>query len=219
MNDGRAMSREIALENLVTARDVLAAKGVPLFFVFGTLLGAMREHDFIAHDDDMDVCVYERDKAVFFDSMPELEAQGWKYLKQSDETRRFSFARKGIQMDVFFALEVKKFGFIRKWDLDTRIQLPARRLDTLESIDFLGERFNVPADPYKVIRHLYGKTWNIPITNRPPRQGLKRKLRNLRDHPEKTFFYIERFLKKRIEWSAKIKAARRDQKVLEKGQR
>ncbi len=210
MNERTPTSRKTALENMVIARDVLARRGIAMFLSYGTLLGALRERDFIPHDDDVDVHIFERDKEAFLAAFPELESRGLKLLKQAAATRRYAFVRGGEQIDFFLARETRKGGRRRAWDLEGRVSIPARHLDQLESIDFLGENFSVPSDPYRVLRILYGRTWNVPIANRPSRVGFGVRFRNLVTHPEKAFFYLHRFITKHLQWRALAKRARRD---------
>ena len=53
----RLMSREAALQVLIDVTDVLDEYGCTNWLSDGTLLGAIRENDFIAHDYDIDVGV------------------------------------------------------------------------------------------------------------------------------------------------------------------
>ncbi|OHD13303.1 MAG: hypothetical protein A2Z96_03120 [Spirochaetes bacterium GWB1_48_6] len=194
------INREIALKNLTIARDILGAKGIPMFLHFGTLLGALREKDFIAHDDDTDVGVYGSDKKAIQALIPALKAAGFEIVYTRDE-RLYKFKRQGEDLDFFFAYE-KKNLFGRRWDLEGRASIPARHLDTLDETEFLGERFKVPHDPYAVVRNLYGRTWNVPIAHFPSRVDWRQRLAKLRNNPGKFFFYIRRFLTDRSKKAA-----------------
>lgn len=197
------------LANMVILRDVLEARGIPVFLNFGTLLGALREKGFIPHDDDADMEIYERDEKTFLLCFPKLEERGLAFAERIEAMRLYSFVRGGEQVDVFVARERR--GLMgRRWDLEGRASVPARHLDTLEEIDFLGQRFKVPADPYGLVRNLYGSTWNVPIANRPSRIGWGARMRKLRANPGKAFFYAKRFATKRISWLAKAAAKGRD---------
>jgi lipopolysaccharide cholinephosphotransferase len=209
----RSMSRATALENMVIARDVLEQRGIPVFLTFGTLLGAVREHDFIPHDEDVDMHIFEKDEQAFRDAFPALEAHGLKLRKRVAETRRYTFARGGEDVDFFLAREVSTRNGGRAWDLEGRMTLPSRHLDTLESIEFLGQRFSVPSDPLGVVRILYGKTWNVPIAHRPSQVGFKARYRKLVAHPEKALFYLHRFITMRLRWGNLARRVRREQKT------
>lgn len=204
------LDRDICLENMVLARDVLAHHGVVPFLHYGTLLGAMRERDFIPHDDDVDMGLFGRDKEAFLRAFPDLEAAGFTvgyirddgYAKTSsvaDESRNYrmyKLKRKGQEIDFFFAFE-RRYALIRRWDIDGRVTVPARFLDSLAEEDFLGQRFSVPRDPTGFLRNLYGKTWNVPIRNTTSRIGWLTRLRKVTS-VGKLAFYARRYLGERL---------------------
>ena len=51
----KRINKEISRRNLALFYDILAEAGVRVFLAYGTMLGAAREHDFIAHDEDIDL--------------------------------------------------------------------------------------------------------------------------------------------------------------------
>lgn len=204
------IDREISLENMILARDILRSFGLEPFLHYGTALGAVREKDFIPHDDDVDFGLYGRDKETFLRAFPELVANGFKvwyirdddYSTSSDLTdtshnfRMYKLKRKEQEIDFFLAYEVQNF-FGRKWDIDGRVTIPARFLDTLDTIDFLGESFSCPHDTVGFLRNMYGKTWNVPIRNTTSRIGWTTRLKKLKN-PFKIFFYARRFLTEKL---------------------
>ena len=203
--------RKAALENMVIARDVLAARNVQMVLAFGTLLGALREKGFIPRDDDVDVQIFETAEEAFVRAFPDLEARGLKFLEKIDSPRVYSFVRKGEQID-FFVARKKKYGIWRTgWDLDGREVIPFRHLRSLERLDFLGEEFSVPSDPYGVVRNLYGRTWNVPIAGRPARVSNLIRLKKVIADPGKVFFYVHRFVTRRLKWASFARQARRGQ--------
>ena len=59
--------RTEAVELLQRFTEALNAEGIDYWLEFGTLLGYYREHDFIAHDDDLDFGAYLTDAAKVAD--------------------------------------------------------------------------------------------------------------------------------------------------------
>ena len=49
----KPLNKEIANENLKLLKEVCDRNGLHFLLFFGTLLGAVREHDFIKHDEDV----------------------------------------------------------------------------------------------------------------------------------------------------------------------
>ena len=185
------MNKQIALENLLIIRDLFAERGIPMFLTFGTLLGAFREKDFIAHDDDVDLGVFARDRDVILALMPELENRGFRILSTRGN-RVYKLKRRAIQVDIFF-VATKWTLRGRRWDLEGKATIAARYLDRLEEIEFLGHRFPVPHDPLGVVRSLYGRTWNVPIPDSTSRQDWSRRIKMVFRNPGKVFFYARRF--------------------------
>ena len=68
--------KEIAAEFLSILKEVFDKHSIMFFLNCGTLLGAYREHDFIAHDFDMDLGIFEKDLDTFYQLIPELDQRG-----------------------------------------------------------------------------------------------------------------------------------------------
>ena len=198
--------------NLIDTRDLLEGAGILMFLHWGTLLGAVREKDFIAHDDDIDVGFYFADVDRFLALKPGFEARGFEFITEDIDNREdgyiYKVVRNGVDIDLFPAREVRHLLKARLWQLDERTTVPARFLDSLETLEFLGETFKVPADPIGLMRNLYGKTWNIPIAGYPARVDWAVRMQKLVASPLKVPFYVIRFIKKRMMLRANGRKAR-----------
>jgi lipopolysaccharide cholinephosphotransferase len=195
------------LEDMVAMRDLLAERGIPVFLNFGTLLGALRERDFIAFDDDADMEIYERDEESFLALLPELESRGLTMFGHNVDQNLYKFRGRGEQLDLFVARERRTLLGRRVWDIEGRSSVPARHLDSLEEVDFLGCIFKIPADPYALIRNLYGRNWRIPIEHFPARLNWSERVGKLFREPGKLAFYIRRFVGKRLGWARAARKA------------
>jgi len=150
-----------------------------LFLHAGTLLGAIREKDFIAHDHDFDFGVF---KSEFDDEMRQklinkltneqkLEFKGYEAKCFDNFIERTEF---GIRPHV-----VKFWSANAHWNTDFWIfekrendyyhkgwggyfYFLKETLDTLDEIEFLGLKVLVPHNPELFLEHLYGKDWRIP---------------------------------------------------------
>lgn len=153
------MAREFAirnpaqlLENIAIMRDILASREIKCFLHYGTLLGAIREKNFIAHDDDADLGVFDDDFDKIITLIPELDRQGFEFLSQR-HGRLLQFVRKGEQVDLFVACK-KWSPFGHRWWIDERVSVHGSYLDSLSTIDFLGQLFLIPSNPEKLMRFL-----------------------------------------------------------------
>ena len=61
----KPIDKVIAKENLLLLKGILDKHNLKFLLSFGTLLGAVREHDFISHDEDIDLIMFKRDLPSF----------------------------------------------------------------------------------------------------------------------------------------------------------
>ena len=60
----KRINRKISKDNLLDFRACLKDANITFGLLYGTLLGGIREDDFIAHDEDLDVFVFGKTIAV-----------------------------------------------------------------------------------------------------------------------------------------------------------
>ena len=70
------MNQEDAKYLLINIKKVLEASQIVVMPMFGTLLGAIREHGFIKNDTDIDVVIFAKDRQRVFELRSELEKLG-----------------------------------------------------------------------------------------------------------------------------------------------
>lgn len=149
-----------ATENLSILKDVLDNASIPFFLFFGTLLGAQREKDFIDHDYDTDIVVFEPFLQNFIEIIPELEQKGLILARTTKEDRIISLYRNGAYIDIYFA-QLKRIGISKKWYIDYS-SIKKSWLLSFIHIDFKGLDVLVPEKYEKILKRLYGKNWHIP---------------------------------------------------------
>lgn len=170
-------------ETLVRFDKCLTEKGINYSLAFGSLLGAIREHDFIPHDDDIDVTMWIDDYTP--DLINILQSAGFKHkysfsVDNDKYAKEDTFEYKGVLLDIFYiygssstdsyccyfviqpgcatrTLSVKKFG-----GLATRKIYLATNKDIIR-VPFRGIEVPVPSNYDMVLKRVFGDNYMTPI--------------------------------------------------------
>ena len=165
-----------AKSNLFAIADILDRLGIGYFLFFGTLLGAVREKDFIAHDTDTDLGVFREFSERFPEVRAAAEAEGFTILRGEAGGFLFSFLRGNEYLDCYVSKRKLAFPFRKVWEVDSSL-VPARYLDSMGRLQFLGRDFPVPAEPEKALATLYGTNWRIPVKRAPAKPSFLNRIR------------------------------------------
>lgn len=161
----RPLDQEAAKYLLITMNKVLREHGIMMMPMFGTLLGAIREHGFIKKDDDVDVVIYAKDKDAIFALRPELEKYEI-HLHCYVLPWIFTFEYKGMTFDIYPLYE-STWPWTNHYYLMLEYYINRKFFDNTEDYELFGETFKVPAHPEKILTYLYGKDWRIPQSKKP----------------------------------------------------
>ena len=144
-------------ENLFQFQQFCQEHDISFGLIAGTLLGAIRERDFIAHDEDIDLFFLEEDKERFFDILHELIDFGFT-IARYDRRGLLSIIRNGEYIDLYFFSKYKdKIRICSGWCI------PEKYLVNTAYLDFLGGQFPAPKDYLGFLEFEYGKDWGTPI--------------------------------------------------------
>lgn len=153
----------IAKQNLLDFKNVLDKHGVKFFITHGTLLGAIREKDFIKHDIDIDTSTLDENGLI--NTIPALDQIGLKLCRYESNVI-YSFIRNGIYIDVYIAKKLQ--GLIRPFYVKyINHIIPRKYFRHTKKIHFIGERFDIPNHSIQLLEFWYGKDWQTPISNTP----------------------------------------------------
>ena len=152
--------KEYAQEGLKLMKKILDKNGIVFLLNFGTLLGAVREHDFIGHDIDVDLAIYEKDVDKLVSIIPELYEEGIKLCRYHNGII-YSFLYKNVILDIDVYLHSEFPYKYRYWRLVSKL-FPKFYVEETEKIPFNGGLYDVPKNPERFVKYMYGKNWRIP---------------------------------------------------------
>ncbi len=154
----KPINKTIAFENLVLLKQICDAHHLHFLLYYGTLLGAIREKDFITHDEDIDIALKLEDMPLLLDLLFELRESGFEVARY--ERRGFmSIMRKGEYIDLYFFGTYPKRPNLRHCAQDV---LPKEFIEKTQSIEFKGTTFETCENPTAFLEHAYGKDWQTP---------------------------------------------------------
>lgn len=169
------IDKKLAKDNLLLLKDILDSNNINFGLIAGTILGAVREHDFIDHDEDIDLFVLSEDRQNIIDTLPQICAAGFNVIRYHRTKKLLSIMRNGQYID---------FNFYEPYNKDIRCSggwlILDRFLTQTTTIDFLGKEFKVPQDYFGYLECAYGKNWRTPVVwNNYQMSWWETKFRNL----------------------------------------
>lgn len=157
------IDKSIAKRNLLDFKKILDQHHITFLIMHGTLLGAIREHEFIKHDIDIDTCTMNEEGLV--DIIPSLSEVGLK-LCRYEKNVIYSFIRDNVYIDVYIVNELE--GLIKPFYVRYLYRvIPKKYFKNHRTIEFQGEYFKIPNHALKLLEFWYGKNWRTPIDNFP----------------------------------------------------
>ena len=153
----KRIDKNKAKENLQIFNDIARRYNLPYGLIGGTLLGAIRENDFITHDEDIDLFVLEEDKNIFLNMLPMLLDHGFR-IARYDRRGLISVIRHEEYIDVYmFSKFNDNIRTCSGWCIPERFLL-----DTIYW-DFQNINVLIPKDYLMYLQYEYGENWKIPI--------------------------------------------------------
>jgi hypothetical protein len=162
------MDFDRANQYLLDLKEVLDNAGVRFFLMFGTLLGAVRDEDFVEGDDDVDIGIFEEDMTV---------DKGEKYRTEI-EKKGYGLYEGGTVDGVYNCFYIQKPGYPCKVDTYAfrkkddnyyvlkrvnggvwGIKYPAKYFSKLAPIKFKGTDYLTPAPAEEFLEYMWGTWW------------------------------------------------------------
>ena len=156
------INKDVMLKNLLELKAIYEKNEIPFFLIFGTLLGAVREKDFISYDNDVDLaCLWEdRDKILALN--PQFEALGYT-IETHISDYDINYIKDGEKIEVWLFEDMSD---VRLYDKKrcNNIKYLKEYFEKTELVDLRGKSFPAPSNPRKFLEVTYGSTWVIPKT-------------------------------------------------------
>lgn len=153
----KKIDKTIAKDNLLEFNSIAKKNGLKFGLVYGTLLGAVRERDFIDHDEDIDLFVLDEDKHILMNMLFELRNIGFEVARY-DRRGLISIIKNNEYID-FYIFSKFKTG-VRTCCGECILE---RFLEETVEFDFQTEKFLVPKDYLDYLHFQYGSDWQTPI--------------------------------------------------------
>lgn len=153
----KLINKEIALENLKRLLPILSEAGIEVAPTYGTLLGMVREGDFITWDEDIDLTMFSEDEQALVDLLWTLREAGFELVRY-DKRGLYSIMREGEYIDFYVMYPTSeprvRYSVARDFILE-------KHLREVEAFDFKGLTLQRPVDYDGFLRLNYGD-WRTP---------------------------------------------------------
>lgn len=164
--NGKLMDLEVAKENLLILKKVFDKNAIRFWLLYGTLLGAVRENDFISHDTDTDLGVFIEDKNKIISAIPELCDFGLKPIRTKHPDDLLTFMRNDEYIDIGIFHRHQDI-FFRKYYCYQDNRVYGEHFDAFDIVEFLGQGFLIPQKSAIFLKKSYGPKWRQSVANRP----------------------------------------------------
>lgn len=154
---------------------IFSRENIDYFIDFGTLLGMIREKDFLKHDFDLDFGVLPKKDINCQLVREELKKAGFKHISENiydGKVVKDRFIFSGVKVD--FAYYKPQDNFLTCWlfykppqdNLGKHerrvVEIRHSSITGLKKIEVRGVVFFVPENPEKVLQEKYGEGWKKP---------------------------------------------------------
>ena len=150
---------EYCYELLLNTKRLLDDNNIEFFLDYGTLLGAYRDNQFIPHDSDIDISIYDYNYGHL--------------LKLLDNTilKKYNLQivtgpHRGGNLNSLKLIKFKDKLLHNKLQYNNEIYIDIYKVyfqPKTTLYKFYNTKFNIPTNTDKYLKHLYGDTWRTPI--------------------------------------------------------
>lgn len=188
----KRIDKEKAFDNLKLLTDYLNTTDLHWGPAIGTLLGIVRENDFIAWDEDIDLWIFEEEEEKFKDMLWDIMNLGFDIIRYY---RRglYSIMRNGEYID-FYVMHSIGGGVRHNGGMAFMFE---KYLKEVMPYDFKGVQLSIPIEYDEFLSFRYGD-WRTPVQycdfdmNWYKKTWLKTRLFIMRFLPDKLYYKLHR---------------------------
>lgn len=161
------IKKDIAFQNLKDVAEILNKHNIPVAPCFGTLLGIIRDNDFIDWDEDIDLMVLSENKEELLDSFWDMREIGFEFIRHERCYHTLSVMRNGEYID---------FNIMDSVSPELRTDYGGgfffeKHLTHLIDWNFKGLTVKIPKDYEEYLTFMYGD-WRTPVRYIQPNLSL-----------------------------------------------
>lgn len=153
----KVIDREVAFQNLKDLVPLLDGMGIHFGPFLGTLLGIVRENDFIEWDEDIDLYILQDDEQKLLDGLWTLREHGFELVRY-DKRGLYSVMRNDEYIDFYLLWKISD----NLWYDNGKEFLFDRFVTDLVDYDFKGITLKIPRDYDGFLTFQYGD-WRTPV--------------------------------------------------------
>jgi methionyl-tRNA formyltransferase len=202
LSKNHSLDRNLSFENLKSIKKIMDKIGIDFWLTFGTLLGVVRDGDFISYDHDTDIAASSSDLISNFDALKES------FISNGFVFRRDDDCENGLKIRVYrdkqdCCIE----GFINgsledeEYLISKTFKFPRKYFENYGTINFKGVTFKAPYPVEDYLSFVY-RDWKNPIKQEDV--GAPEIWRNERVYRD-TNSIIEKWRNKKIKDMGRIK--------------
>lgn len=154
----KQIDRDVAFENLKVVVRVLHDAGIKVSPAYGTLLGIIRENNFIEWDEDIDLFILSEDKEKLLNAFWRMREEGLELVRVERCDHLYSVMRKGEYIDFYIMDSISpeiRTGYGNLFMFE-------KYLTDLIDWDFRGVNISIPRQYEECLEFLYGD-WRTPV--------------------------------------------------------
>ncbi|MDR1652554.1 MAG: LicD family protein [Prevotellaceae bacterium] len=161
LNYRQILIKKYGLDVLKLVDKIANEHNIPYYVDYGTLLGFIRDGNFIKYDDDIDFSILPTQNSILAFAKGLLN-NGFAFdlAHLADNNRFIEFRVRYREISIDFFLPSIKDGFIRQLYCQCELKYPLKPLIRYSITNF---EVNILENPEEHLEWRYGETWKTPI--------------------------------------------------------